>query len=96
MEGTSMMLPQYAPYTDPVEIITCGGSSFGQAFDNCVSIVPEGDGGWIIERMPSKRVMTYMAALPDGTYLIVGGAQAGVAGFGLANVIDSSLYWLAS
>lgn len=86
MEGTSVMLPQHAPYTDPVEILTCGGSAFGQAFDNCVSIVPEADGEWIIERMPSKRVMTIMAPLPDGTYLIMGGAKAGVAGFGLANV----------
>lgn len=24
MEGTSVMLPQYAPYTDPVEILACG------------------------------------------------------------------------
>jgi hypothetical protein len=35
--------------------------------------------------MPSKRVMTIMAPLPDGTFLIMGGAEAGVAGFGLAN-----------
>jgi hypothetical protein len=24
MEGTAMMLPQYAPYTAPVEVIACG------------------------------------------------------------------------
>ena len=29
--------------------------------------------------------MTIMAPLPDGTFLIMGGAEAGVAGFGLAN-----------
>ncbi|OBZ73298.1 putative fungistatic metabolite [Grifola frondosa] len=40
---------------------------------------------WTLERMPSKRVMTCMAALPDGTYLIVNGAHQGVAGFGLAS-----------
>jgi hypothetical protein len=55
------------------------------AFDNCVSIQPEAaNPTWVIERMPSKRVMTIMAALPDGTYLIMGGAMSGVAGFGLA------------
>ncbi|KAG8838678.1 hypothetical protein FRC20_006247, partial [Serendipita sp. 405] len=85
LEGSSMILPQHAPYTDPVEILTCGGSAFGLALDNCVSIEPEGAGEWIIERMPSKRVMTITTALPDGTYMIMGGAKAGVAGFGLAN-----------
>jgi hypothetical protein len=35
--------------------------------------------------MPSKRVMPCMAALPDGTYLIVNGAHHGRAGFNLAN-----------
>ncbi|KIM19520.1 glyoxal oxidase, partial [Serendipita vermifera MAFF 305830] len=84
MEGTAMILPQSDPYTDPLEVIVCGGSAFGQAFDNCVSIQPEVDNAdWVIERMPSKRVMTIMTALPDGTYLIMGGAQEGVAGFGL-------------
>lgn len=68
-----MVLPQVAPYTDPLEILTCGGSAFGQAFDNCVSIQPESDDPvWIVERMPSKRVMTIMTALPDGTYIIMG------------------------
>jgi hypothetical protein len=34
---------------------------------------------------PSKRVMPCMAALPDGTFLILNGARQGNAGFGLAN-----------
>lgn len=86
LEGTMMLLPQHAPYTDPLGIIICGGSTFyGQALDNCVSIHPEVVGqDWTIERMPSKRVMPCMAALPDGTYLIVNGAHKGQAGFGLA------------
>jgi len=79
-----VILPQHAPYTAPVEIMACGGSNFGIALDNCVSIEPEGAGTWVIERMPSKRVMTYMAALPDGTFFITGGAHQGVAGFGLS------------
>ncbi|KZT03065.1 copper radical oxidase [Laetiporus sulphureus 93-53] len=86
MEATTVMLPQYAPYTDPVTLLVCGGSNFGIALDNCVSIQPEVENPeWTIERMPSKRVMTCMSALPDGTFLIVNGAQAGVAGFGLGS-----------
>jgi hypothetical protein len=75
-------IPKSIRYTN----IGYSGSAFGQAFDNCVSIQPEVAGAnWVIERMPSKRVMTIMAGLPDGTYFMGGGAEAGVAGFGLAN-----------
>ncbi len=35
---------------------------------------------------PSKRVMTCMVPLPDGTYMLMNGAQQGVAGFGLATM----------
>ena len=87
MEGTAMLLPQHAPYTDPLGIIICGGSTIGPeiALDNCASITPEvTNANWTIERMPSKRVISSMVALPDGTYLIMNGAQQGFAGFGLA------------
>ncbi|KIP07197.1 hypothetical protein PHLGIDRAFT_513029 [Phlebiopsis gigantea 11061_1 CR5-6] len=86
MEGTSVMLPLHAPYTEPATLLVCGGSNFGQALDNCVSTQPDvANATWTIERMPSKRVMSCIAALPDGTFLIVNGAQQGVAGFGLAD-----------
>ena len=81
LEGAAMMMPQVAPYTDPVTMLICGGSTVGnaQATDNCVSIQPEKpNANWIIERMPSQRVMPCIAALPDGTYLIANGAQHGV------------------
>ncbi|TBU26664.1 hypothetical protein BD311DRAFT_666990 [Dichomitus squalens] len=85
LEGTAVLFPQHAPYTDPLTVLVCGGSNFGLAVDNCVSIQPEVDGAeWVLERMPSPRVMTSMVSLPDGTFLIVNGAQQGVAGFGLA------------
>ncbi|THG96101.1 hypothetical protein EW026_g5677 [Hermanssonia centrifuga] len=85
MEGTAVLLPQFYPYTDPVTVLICGGSNFGVALDNCVSIQPEVENPtWVLERMPSKRVMTCMSALPDGTFLMVNGAHQGVAGFGLA------------
>nr|ABD61574.1 copper radical oxidase [Phanerodontia chrysosporium] len=84
MEGSAVTFPQHAPYTDPMTVLICGGSNFGVALDNCVTIQPEvPNAQWTIERMPSKRAMPCMAALPDGTFLIVNGAQQGVAGFGL-------------
>ncbi|KAL2165179.1 hypothetical protein VTH06DRAFT_475 [Thermothelomyces fergusii] len=86
LEGTAVLLPQRYPYTDPLGVLICGGSTEGpgNALDNCVSIYPEADEPrWQIERMPSFRVMSCMAPLPDGTYLIANGALHGIAGFGL-------------
>ncbi|KAK0190079.1 glyoxal oxidase N-terminus-domain-containing protein [Armillaria mellea] len=86
LEGSAVLFPQYAPYTDPLRVLVCGGSSPGAgiALDNCVSIEPEVDNAtWTLERMPSKRVMSCMVPLPDGTFLILNGAHQGVAGFGL-------------
>ncbi|KAF8129080.1 copper radical oxidase-like protein [Boletus edulis] len=88
LEATAVLLPQHAPYTDPIEILICGGSTLGAgiALDNCISIAPEvGNPTWTLERMPSKRVMPCMVTLPDGTYMIMNGAHQGVAGFGLAS-----------
>ncbi|KFY34113.1 hypothetical protein V494_07045 [Pseudogymnoascus sp. VKM F-4513 (FW-928)] len=88
LEGTMVLLPQHAPYTEPLGVLICGGSTpfGGYAIDNCVSTVPEAaNPKWVIEKMPSKRVMSCMTALPDGTYLILNGAHVGVAGFGLAS-----------
>ncbi|KAF2138757.1 copper radical oxidase [Aplosporella prunicola CBS 121167] len=88
-EGTAVLLPQHAPYTDPVTVLICGGSTPGPevALDNCVSLAPDAPAphGWSIERMPSPRVVVCMTALPDGTYLILNGAKQGVAGFGTAS-----------
>lgn len=86
-EGTAMLLPQYAPYTDPLQILICGGSApdYEIGLDNCVTIAPDTPNPqWTIERMPSKRVISSMVALPDGTYVIMNGAMNGRAGFGLA------------
>ena len=86
LEGTAMILPQKAPYTDPLKVILCGGSTVGsgQTLDSCVTITPEDPNAqWQLERMPDHRVMTSMTALPDGTYMILNGAHLGEAGFGL-------------
>ncbi|KAL8930749.1 MAG: hypothetical protein Q9208_000290 [Pyrenodesmia sp. 3 TL-2023] len=97
LEGTAMMMPQSAPYSEPVTMLICGGSTTGAAMpsDNCVSIQPENPASnWTIERMPSQRVLTCITALPDGTYLIANGAEKGVAGWGLANTpnLNAVLY----
>lgn len=87
LEGTAVLLPQRAPYTEPLGVLICGGSTEGtaNALDNCVSTQPDlAEPEWVIERMPSPRVISCMAPLPDGTFLIINGAQHGVAGFGLA------------
>lgn len=87
LEGTAVLLPLYAPYTTPLTVLICGGSTTGAslAVDNCVTIQPEvANPVWTLERMPSQRVISCMSALPDGTYLILNGAHQGVAGFGLA------------
>ena len=52
MEGAAVLFPQSAPYTNPITILICGGSNFGVALDNCVSIQPEvNNPTWVIERM---------------------------------------------
>ncbi|KAL2271185.1 hypothetical protein VTJ83DRAFT_556 [Remersonia thermophila] len=88
LEGTAVLLPQKYPYTDYLGVLICGGATEGtsNALDNCVTIYPDDPNpSWTIERMPSKRVLSCMAPLPDGTYLIVNGAHHGIAGFGLAS-----------
>lgn len=86
LEGAMSLIPQHAPYTENLGVLICGGSTSGGGYpiDNCISMRPEDpEPTWVIERMPSRRVMPCMAGLPDGTYVIVNGAQHGVAGFGL-------------
>ena len=97
LEGTAVLMPLRAPYTTPLTVMICGGSFPGAAIaiDNCVSIQPEAANPvWTLERMPSRRVMPCISALPDGTYLIMNGAMQGTAGFGLATLpnLNAILY----
>ncbi|CAN9245366.1 unnamed protein product [Alternaria alternata] len=87
-EGTQVLMPQYYPYDAPLEVLICGGAARQPKWglDNCVSIEPDvANPEWTLERMPSRRVISCMATLPDGTYLILNGAEVGEAGFGLAD-----------
>ena len=51
LEGTAVLLPQHAPYSDPLTVPICGGSTpyAGIALDNCVSMQPEVATEWTIE-----------------------------------------------
>lgn len=63
LEGTMMLLPQYAPYTDLITVLICGGSTPGpgNALDNCVTTQPEAaEPVWEIERMVSLLSITNM------------------------------------
>ncbi|KAJ3775846.1 hypothetical protein FB446DRAFT_723514 [Lentinula raphanica] len=89
LEGSMIPFPQYAPYTDPLRVLICGGSTPGpaQVIDNCVSIEPETENAtWTLERMVSRRasLMTFVPK-SKGTMMIMNGAMEGVAGFGLAS-----------
>lgn len=60
LEGSAVLLPQHAPYTDPLQIMVCGGTTplQGVALDNCVTIAPEVPGAnWTIERMVSVPIL---------------------------------------
>ena len=65
LEGTAVLFPQHAPYTDPLTVLVCGGSNFGLALDNCVSIQPEVDGAeWVLERMVrSPHIRKYLGGV---------------------------------
>jgi hypothetical protein len=58
LQGTMMVLPQKAPYSDPVEVLICGGTTHepgNEALDNCVLMAPDVEGAeWTIERMVSS------------------------------------------
>lgn len=55
LQGTMMIMPQKAPYTDPLRILICGGTTAepgNEALDNCVTLTPDIEGvEWTIERM---------------------------------------------
>ena len=67
--GTAVPLPQFAPYTDPLEILICGGSTpgAGVALDNCVTIAPESaEPTWTLERMVSPIISSLLLMIKDG------------------------------
>ncbi|KAI8853436.1 hypothetical protein BC829DRAFT_373407 [Chytridium lagenaria] len=93
--GTGLMLP-LDPYDnyDPA-VMVCGGSVHPQGLQavesntsiglsTCGTIRPERpDANWTVEVMPSPRVLGDLIHLPDGTLLLLNGAQRGMAGWDL-------------
>lgn len=66
LQGAVVSLPQYAPFTDPLGVLACGGSTQngGAAIDNCVSTYPEADNPtWTIERMVFTPLPFHVAKL---------------------------------
>ncbi|KAF1955279.1 hypothetical protein CC80DRAFT_594456 [Byssothecium circinans] len=87
LEGTQVLFPQYYPYTEPLGVLICGGKCWQPMWviDNRVTIAPDAANlRWTIERVPSRRVTSSMATLPDGTFMILNSAETGEAGFSLA------------
>ncbi|TKY57654.1 Galactose oxidase [Spatholobus suberectus] len=88
------------------EVLICGGAPRGAyeqaksgkflgALNTCARIkITDPDSEWVMETMPSGRVMSDMVMLPNGNVLIVNGAGLGSAGweFGRDPVLSPFLY----
>ncbi|KAF9385505.1 hypothetical protein CPC16_007963 [Podila verticillata] len=72
------------------EILICGGAtdfaSKAKGQDQCGRIRPlSKNPDWVMEDMPLGRMMPDMCLLPDGSVMILNGANRGTAGYGRAN-----------
>uniref|UniRef100_A0A7N1A4U8 Galactose oxidase n=1 Tax=Kalanchoe fedtschenkoi TaxID=63787 RepID=A0A7N1A4U8_KALFE len=88
------------------EVLVCGGAPKGSyvqalsgkfvaALNTCARMkINDAAPAWVVETMPSARVMGDMTLLPDGTVLIVNGAGRGTAGWESADtpVLTPVLY----
>ncbi|KAF8703604.1 hypothetical protein HU200_032423 [Digitaria exilis] len=101
--GSSVLLPLKPNATEGAEVLVCGGApassndavakgrGFPPALTTCGRIKITGDDpnpSWVVEEMPSPRVMGDMVLLPNGEVLIVNGATDGVAGWDSANTFN--------
>ena len=66
------------------------------ALDDCGRTTPSLGAGaiWVIEKMPTRRVMPNLITLPDGNILIINGAGMGVSRFNVAStpILTAVLY----
>ncbi|KAL4559394.1 hypothetical protein LXL04_031532 [Taraxacum kok-saghyz] len=106
--GSAVLLPmQMVQGTVPVvEVLVCGGApkgsfvnaqngKFDEALKTCGRIqVSDPDPKWVMESMPSPRVMGDMVLLPHGEVLIINGASKGTAGweYGRNPVLNPVIY----
>ncbi|RCV34358.1 hypothetical protein SETIT_7G153800v2 [Setaria italica] len=99
--GSSVLLP-LKPDATEAEVLICGGApassndavergQFPPALRTCGRIKitdPDPAAAWVMEDMPSPRVMGDMILLPNGEVLIINGATDGIAGWGKANTFN--------
>ncbi|CAH9127265.1 unnamed protein product [Cuscuta epithymum] len=107
--GSAVLLPLMNledPATVSAEVMVCGGAkavafesakngSFLRALDTCGRIViTDPNPQWVMETMPSPRLMGDMVMLPNGNVLILNGASSGSAGWEYARdpVLNPVLY----
>ncbi|KAL3634247.1 hypothetical protein CASFOL_021301 [Castilleja foliolosa] len=89
--GSAVLLPLSSNIG--AEVLVCGGApkgafvsaksgNFTRALDTCGRIrIDDPNPQWVMETMPSARVMGDMVLLPNGNVLIINGAGSGVAGW---------------
>ncbi|CAH7687946.1 glyoxal oxidase N-terminus-domain-containing protein [Phakopsora pachyrhizi] len=95
--GSGLLLPLTPENNYRPEVLICGGSNLPDnvpatklkasdpASAQCVRMVldkQEIKKGWIVEQMPSPRIMPDMVMMPDGRVLILNGGKTGTAGYG--------------
>ncbi|XP_048433515.1 aldehyde oxidase GLOX1-like [Pyrus x bretschneideri] len=106
--GSAVLLPLKNLQAQLVEaeVLICGGApkgsyekavkgTFVEALKTCGRIkITDPNPQWVVETMPQARVMGDMTLLPDGTVLIINGAELGTAGweFGRNPVLNPALY----
>ncbi|KAI3894422.1 hypothetical protein MKX03_016928 [Papaver bracteatum] len=90
--GSSVLLP-LSPSGTEAEVLICGGAPRGSyaqaskgvfvtALRTCGRIkITDASPQWVMENMPTPRVMNDMTLLPDGNVLIVNGASRGTSGY---------------
>lgn len=95
--GSAVLLPlRIGAGAVVAEVLVCGGApkgsftsanngNFVAALNTCGRIrINDPNPQWVMETMPLARVMGDMVLLPNGNVLIINGAAAGTAGWGIA------------
>ncbi|KAF9202047.1 hypothetical protein BGZ49_007766 [Haplosporangium sp. Z 27] len=89
LSGGSLLLPIRPENNYEAEVLICGGatafSSRAKGQDKCGRIKPlSKNPEWIMEDMPTGRMMPDMVVVADGSVIIFNGANKGTAGYGRA------------
>jgi hypothetical protein len=97
--GSSVLLP-LKPNPTEAEVLICGGArytaadavsmgQFPEALKTCGRLrITDPNPSWVIEDMPSPRVMGDMILLPNGEVAIINGATDGMGGWEAANTFN--------